>query len=287
MRPSARRSPMTKWPRWPCSTASRPCSRRELIAAKSGGGDPSRMPIFVHRHAALRHDARSSRSSPAIRWCMAPANCMAFNDVVHGVTGRTAMQSPIRNSCRRSMPSALRQIGARYLASRCTRATAPEGRAHHRQDAVELLFRRAHSSGAAECQDHPHDPRSRRHLHLLLLEAVHGRAKPHLRSRRARPLLQTLRAADGALAPRAAAAEHSRCPLRRGGRRISKARHGASSPIAACPGTIAVCRSIETDRPVRTASATQVRQPIYQSAVGRARVYQDFLGPLLTALGSA
>ncbi|HEX4408355.1 MAG TPA: tetratricopeptide repeat protein [Xanthobacteraceae bacterium] len=41
----------------------------------------------------------------------------------------------------------------------------------------------------------------------------------------------------------------------------------------------------ETDRPVRTASATQVRQPIYKSAVGRWRVYEKDLGPLLTPLG--
>ena len=40
----------------------------------------------------------------------------------------------------------------------------------------------------------------------------------------------------------------------------------------------------ETDRPVRTASATQVRQPIYSSAVGRWRVYEPHLGPLLQAL---
>jgi tetratricopeptide (TPR) repeat protein len=40
----------------------------------------------------------------------------------------------------------------------------------------------------------------------------------------------------------------------------------------------------ETDRPVQTASATQVRQPIYNSAVGRWRVYEEFLSPLLTAL---
>ena len=43
----------------------------------------------------------------------------------------------------------------------------------------------------------------------------------------------------------------------------------------------------QTDRPVRTASATQVRQPIYRNAIGRWRVYEDFLGPLLTALGRA
>jgi len=40
-----------------------------------------------------------------------------------------------------------------------------------------------------------------------------------------------------------------------------------------------------TDRPVRSASATQVRRPIYQSAIGRWRVYEEHLGPLLSALG--
>jgi Sulfotransferase family len=40
-----------------------------------------------------------------------------------------------------------------------------------------------------------------------------------------------------------------------------------------------------TERPVRTASATQVRRPIYNTAVGRWRAYADDLGPLLAALG--
>ena len=43
----------------------------------------------------------------------------------------------------------------------------------------------------------------------------------------------------------------------------------------------------EAQRPVRTASAAQVRQPIYKSAVGRARVYGDQLEPLLRALDIA
>jgi hypothetical protein len=41
------------------------------------------------------------------------------------------------------------------------------------------------------------------------------------------------------------------------------------------------------ERPVRTASATQVRQPIYRSSVGRWRRYQNFLGPLFAALSPA
>jgi tetratricopeptide (TPR) repeat protein len=41
----------------------------------------------------------------------------------------------------------------------------------------------------------------------------------------------------------------------------------------------------QTERPVRTASATQVRQPIYKSSVGRRSRYEPFLAPLLTELG--
>ena len=43
----------------------------------------------------------------------------------------------------------------------------------------------------------------------------------------------------------------------------------------------------KTARPVRTASASQVRQPIYNSSVGRWRAYEAFLGPLLAELGPA
>jgi len=43
----------------------------------------------------------------------------------------------------------------------------------------------------------------------------------------------------------------------------------------------------QNTRAVRTASVTQVRQPIYKSSVGRWRRYQDHLGPLLAALGEA
>jgi tetratricopeptide (TPR) repeat protein len=41
----------------------------------------------------------------------------------------------------------------------------------------------------------------------------------------------------------------------------------------------------KTRRPVRTSSVAQVRQPIYQSSVGRWRPYRDHLRPLLDALG--
>ena len=40
----------------------------------------------------------------------------------------------------------------------------------------------------------------------------------------------------------------------------------------------------QTDRPVRTASLMQVRQPIYSTAVNRWRAYEKHLGPLIEAL---
>lgn len=43
----------------------------------------------------------------------------------------------------------------------------------------------------------------------------------------------------------------------------------------------------ETDRPVRTASAMQVRQPLYNSSVGRWRPRNDLLKPLLDGLAGA
>jgi hypothetical protein len=48
----------------------------------------------------------------------------------------------------------------------------------------------------------------------------------------------------------------------------------------------AACLSFhETERPVRTASAQQVRQPVYRSSIGRWRPYARPLSPLIEALG--
>ena len=41
----------------------------------------------------------------------------------------------------------------------------------------------------------------------------------------------------------------------------------------------------ESDRPVKTASVSQVRRPIYSSSVERGRRYGDKLNPLIEALG--
>src|SRR5262249_2402818 len=57
--------------------------------------------------------------------------------------------------------------------------------------------------------------------------------------------------------------------------------------LEACglPWNDACLRFYETQRPVRPASLSQVRQPIYRSSVQRWRRYEAHLGPLLQALG--
>jgi len=51
------------------------------------------------------------------------------------------------------------------------------------------------------------------------------------------------------------------------------------------PFDAACLRFFENDRPVRTASSEQVRQPIYRSGVDQWRNYEPWLGPLKAALG--
>jgi hypothetical protein len=64
---------------------------------------------------------------------------------------------------------------------------------------------------------------------------------------------------------------------------------GARRIVAAC-GLDWDTRCLDfyrTERPIRTTSAVQVRQPIYNSSIGRWRRYEKFLGTLVTALDHA
>ena len=42
----------------------------------------------------------------------------------------------------------------------------------------------------------------------------------------------------------------------------------------------------KTERPVRTASSVQVREPVYRSSIGRWRPYETFLQPLIQVLNA-
>jgi hypothetical protein len=49
----------------------------------------------------------------------------------------------------------------------------------------------------------------------------------------------------------------------------------------------ACLRFFENDRPVRTVSSEQVRQPIYRGGLDQWKAYEPWLGPLKDALGPA
>jgi Flp pilus assembly protein TadD len=62
---------------------------------------------------------------------------------------------------------------------------------------------------------------------------------------------------------------------------------GVARPLIECCGLKWNARCLDfhrTERTIRTASAVQVRRPVYQSSVGRWRKYEALLGPLLAEL---
>jgi tetratricopeptide (TPR) repeat protein len=70
---------------------------------------------------------------------------------------------------------------------------------------------------------------------------------------------------------------------------VSDTEQAARKIVAYCglPWDPACLQFHRAERPVRTASAAQVRQPIYRHAIGRSLPYKHLLEPLLEALGGA
>ena len=226
------------------------------------------------RHAALGHDA--DRADPRLA-SVGPR--------------RGRAQAPALAHRRdRGLPGLVREpdAGATEGAGRgLSRPCDPDGgrpAACRRQDAVELPALRpdpAHPAGRAH---HPLPARSGRHLPLLLHQALRRRAGLHLRPDGARPVPPRLSGADGALAS-ALPASHL---LEVDYEAVVDDTEGQARRMLdflGLPWDEAVLKFHETERPVRTASVNQVRQPIYRTSVGRWRKHAAQLGPLLEALG--
>ena len=130
---------------------------------------------------------------------------------------------------------------------------------------------------------------ARRHptglLLLRLQAALRARPELQLRPGRPRPLLPRLRRADGAFRCGAARPRPPR-HLRAHGRATPKARCAVCSTIAALPFEDACLRFYENDRPVRTASSEQVRQPIYRERCGSLAALRSLARAVGGALGA-
>jgi tetratricopeptide (TPR) repeat protein len=261
---------------------------RELIKAKSGGGDPSPLPIFVlgMPRSGTTLVEQIIASHPAVHGA---GELQAFNDAVLAVRGADGQAIPFPEFVPAVDAAALKRFGSRYLAelrglasgagvSAAERVTdkmpsnyffaglihlaLPNATIIHTiRDPIDTCISCFSKLFSAE-QNHTYDlsELGRYYKHYEHLMAHWRRVLPAGR-------ILDVRYEDLV------------ADLEKEARRI----------VSHCglPWDERCLSFHKTDRPVRTASASQVRQPIYNSAVGRWRVYEEHIGPLLRALGTA
>ena len=257
---------------------------RELIAAKSGGGDESPMPIFVlgMPRSGTTLIEQIIASHPLVHGA---GELGELNEVVLTVRGPDGNTIPYPEFVLALDAAALKQIGARYVAS--VRKLMPEGtQARYLTDKMPsnyyfagLIHLALPNAVIIHCVRDPVDTCVSCYSKLFSGAQIHTYDLAELGRyyRRYERLMA-----------------HWRRVLPKG--RILDVRYEdvvadlegqARRILAYCalPWDDRCLAFHRTERPVRTASATQVRRPIYNTAVGRWRAYADDLGPLLAALG--
>jgi tetratricopeptide (TPR) repeat protein len=253
---------------------------RQLIGQKSGGGDPSKMPIFVigMPRSGTTLIEQILASHPMVHGA---GELMTFNEVlltVRGPDGNTISYPefvPALNA------AALAQIGTRYvaevrkLASSGERITDKMPSNYYFAGLIHLALPNAKIIHSIR---NPVDTCISCFSKLFTAEQNHTYDLAELGRyyQRYERLMAHWRRVLPAQSLLDVRYEDVIGDLEREARRI----------IAYCglPWDDRCLSFHETDRPVRTASATQVRQPIYKTAVGRWRAYEEHLGPLLSAL---
>jgi len=254
---------------------------RELIAQKSGGGDSSRIPIFVigMPRSGTTLVEQIIASHPMVHGA---GELQTFNDVVLTVRGPGSKPLRYPDFVPALDASALRQIGARYIAD--VRKLAPSGeRVTDKMPSnyyfAGLIHLALPNAKIIHSIRNPVDTCISCFSKLFTAEQNHTYDLAELgryykRYERLMAHWHRVLPAQSILDVRY---EDVVADLEGQARRV----------IAYCglPWDERCLSFHKTERPVRTASATQVRQPIYKSAVGRWRAYEAQLGPLLRALG--
>jgi len=206
---------------------------------------------------------------------------LASHPQVHGAGEREDFQAAVfAASGRRDFPALvadltpaqLKAIGTDYIA-RVTASASPV-RAFHRQAVGQFRLYRAYSPSAAQRAHRPLSARSDRQLSLVLFDYGLGELGRFYRGY-AR-LIDHWREVLPAGVMLEMDYEDVVANLEGQARRL----------LAHCAleSDIACLAFHKTERPVRTASAAQIRQPIYRGSVGRWRPYRDQLQPLFEAL---
>jgi hypothetical protein len=252
----------------------------ELIAAQSGLGDPSGVPIFVlgMPRSGTTLVEQILASHPLVHGA---GELKTFNDVVDTVRGPDGAVAPFPEFVPALEAAPIRMIGAHYLAQ--IQALAPK--ASHITDKMPsnyyfagLIHLALPNARIIHTMRDPVDTCISCFSKLFTAEQNHTYDLGELGRyyRRYQELMTHWRRVLPAGRILDVRYEDVVADLE------GQARH----MIAHCglewdPRCLAFHA---TERPVRTASATQVRRPIYRSAIGRWRVYEEFLAPLLREL---
>jgi tetratricopeptide (TPR) repeat protein len=254
---------------------------RELLAQKYDGGEPSHSPIFVlgMPRSGTTLIEQIIASHPMVHGA---GELQTFNDVVLTVCGPDGQTIPYPEFVPALDPTALRQIGERYiadvrrLASSGERVTDKMPSNYYFVGLIHLALPNAKIIHAIR---NPVDTCISCFSKLFTAEQNHTYDLAELGRyyKRYERLMEHWRQVLPAQSILDVRYEDVIRDLEGQARRII-----AYCGLAWDPRCLAFH---ETDRPVRTASATQVRQPIYKTAIGRWRVYQNHLAPLLQALG--
>jgi tetratricopeptide (TPR) repeat protein len=260
----------------------------ELIAAKSGGGHPSALPIFVlgMPRSGTTLVEQIIASHPAVHGA---GEVQLLSDVVRTVGGPDGNSAPYPELMLSLDHAALQQMGARYVAmlgelaakhgaSKAERITNKMPSNYYFAGLIHLAL--PHAKIVHTIRD-PLDTCLSCFSKLFTAEQNYaydlGELGRYYRGyerlmahwRRVLPVGCMLEVRY----------EDVVADLERQARRI----------IGYCglPWDDRCLSFHETERPVRTASSTQVRQPIYTSAIGRWHAYEQHIGPLLNGLGIA
>jgi tetratricopeptide (TPR) repeat protein len=258
---------------------------RDLIAAKSGAGDPSALPIFVigMPRSGTTLIEQIIASHPA---AFGAGELQTFNDVILEVRNPGGNTIPYPEFVPALDAAAIGKIGARYLSS--VRALAAKHGVANPERITDKMPSNYYFAGlihlALPNARIIHTVRDPVDTCISCFSKLFSAEQNHTYD--LAELGRYYKRYERLLA-------HWRRVLPKG--RILDVRYEdvvadldgqARRIIAHCdlPWDDRCLAFHKTDRPVRTASATQVRQPIYKSAVGRWRVYERHLDPLRNAL---
>jgi tetratricopeptide (TPR) repeat protein len=257
-----------------------------LIAAKAGAGEPAAAPIFVigMPRSGTTLVEQIIASHPVVHGA---GELHAFNDAVNELCAADGGTMPFPDGVPALDGGDLRQIGARYVAA--LRALAARDETASRERITDKMPSNYYFAGLIHlalpnatiihCVRDPVDTCVSCFSKLFSGEQNHTYDLAELGRyyRRYQQLMAHWSRALPAGRILDVRYEDVVADLDGQARRI----------IAHCglPWDDACLSFHKTERPVRTASVTQVRQPIYSSAIGRWRVYEAQLGPLLDALG--